>query len=108
MGLTVPVIFLTSSREFALDSYDVKAFHYLLKPVNTLKLFSVMDDFFKTYNVPAETFVAHTADGFCSITLNDVDYLEAQNKQVLVCLSNGTTLKIRELFVKCEGVFTPA
>ena len=45
MGLTVPVIFLTSSREFALDSYDVKAFHYLLKPVNTLKLFSVMDDF---------------------------------------------------------------
>ena len=33
MGLTVPVIFLTSSREFALDSYDVKAFHYLLKPV---------------------------------------------------------------------------
>lgn len=46
MGLTVPVIFLTSSREFALDSYDVKAFHYLLKPVNTLKLFSVMDDFF--------------------------------------------------------------
>ena len=70
MGLTVPVIFLTSSREFALDSYDVKAFHYLLKPVNTLKLFS-------------------------------------QNKQVLVCLSNGTTLKIRELFAKCEGVFTP-
>lgn len=47
MGLTVPVIFLTSSREFALDSYDVKAFHYLLKPVNTLKLFSVMDDFLK-------------------------------------------------------------
>lgn len=73
MGLTVPVIFLTSSREFALDSYDVKAFHYLLKPVNTLKLFSVMDDFFKTYHVPAETFIAHTTDGFCSITLNDVD-----------------------------------
>ena len=108
MGLTVPVIFLTSSREFALDSYDVKAFHYLLKPVNTLKLFSVMDDFFKTYHVPAKIFVAHTADGFCSITLNDVDYLEAQNKQVLVCLSNGTTLKIRELFAKCEGIFTPA
>mgnify|MGYP000579813685 CR=1 FL=1 len=42
MGLTVPVIFLTSSREFALDSYDVKAFHYLLKPVNTLKLFFLL------------------------------------------------------------------
>ena len=96
-------------ENFALDSYDVKAFHYLLKPVNTLKTFFLLwMIFFKTYNVPAETFIAHTTDGFCSITLNDVDYLEAQNKQVLVCLSNGTTLKIRELFVKCEGVFTPA
>lgn len=47
MGLTVPVIFLTSSREFALDSYDVKAFHYLLKPVNTLKLFLLWMIFLK-------------------------------------------------------------
>ena len=63
--------------------------------------------FLKLIMFRLKLFVAHTADGFCSITLNDVDYLEAQNKQVLVCLSNGTTLKIRELFVKCEGVFTP-
>lgn len=28
----VPVIFLTSSREYAVDSYDVHAFYYLMKP----------------------------------------------------------------------------
>lgn len=107
-GITVPIIFLTYSREFALESYEVKALNYLLKPINNHRLFSVMDEFLNDFEASAETFTAHTADGFCKITLNDVDYLEAQNKQVLVCLSNGTTLKIRELFAKCEGVFTPA
>ena len=106
-GITVPVIFLTSSKEFALESYEVKALNYLLKPINNQKLFSVLDEFLKSFEASAETFTAHTADGFCKITLNDVDYLEAQNKQVLVYLSDGSILKIRELFSKCEGVFTP-
>lgn len=106
-GITVPIIFLTYSREFALESYEVKALNYLLKPINNHRLFSVMDEFLNNFEASAETFTAHTADGFCKITLNDVDYLEAQNKQVLVYLSDGTILKIRELFSKCEGVFTP-
>lgn len=106
-GMTVPVIFLTSSKGFALESYEVKALNYLLKPINNQKLFSVLDDFLKDIRASEETFTARTANGFCKITLNDVDYLEAQNKQVLVCLSDGTILKIRELFSKCEGVFTP-
>ena len=106
-GRTVPIIFLTYSREFALESYEVKALNYLLKPINNHRLFSVMDEFLNDFEASAETFTAHTADGFCKITLNDVDYLEAQNKQVLIYLSDGTILKIRELFSKCEGVFTP-
>lgn len=106
-GMTAPIIFLTSSKDFALESYEVKAFNYLLKPVSTLRLFSVLDDFLKNFEASEETFTAHTSDGFCKITLNDVDYLEAQNKQVLVYLSDGTVMKIRELFSKCEGVFTP-
>ena len=50
--------------------------------------------------------MAQTPLGFCKITIADVDYLEAQNKQVLVHLSNGTTLQIREQFTRCEEAFT--
>lgn len=103
---SVPIIFLTSSAEFAVDSYEVKAFHYLIKPVEPVKLFNCLDDFLETYNFSKVTFTAQTTGGFYKIVLSDVDYLEAQNKKVLVHLSNGNTVEIRELFSKCEEIFS--
>ena len=40
----IRIIFLTSSPEFALDSYDVKAQGYLLKPVSSDKIYSALDE----------------------------------------------------------------
>lgn len=40
----VKIIFLTSSPEFALESYEVKAQCYLLKPVSYEKIKEVLDD----------------------------------------------------------------
>lgn len=103
----VPIIFLTSSKEFAIESYEVRAFYYLIKPVVREKLFSVMDSFLKTLNVQRNTFTAHTTAGFYKIAIDDVDYLEAQNKQVLVHMADGKTIEIREQFSTCETVFLP-
>lgn len=32
-GYSGIILYLTSSTDFAIDSYDVRAFHYLLKPI---------------------------------------------------------------------------
>ena len=60
----VPIIFLTSSKEFAFDSYEVKALQYLLKPVSPNQLWSIMDDFIALIKNQKEIFVARTSDGF--------------------------------------------
>lgn len=103
----VPIIFLSSSKEFAVDSYEVKAFYYLIKPVAREKLFLIMDDFLKTFKFPKNTFTAHTTTGFYKIAIDDVDYLEAQNKQVLVHMADGKIIEIRERISTCENVFLP-
>lgn len=103
----VPIIFLTSSREFAVDSYEVKAWNYLIKPIDRAHLFLTLDEFLITYRSTTKFFTAKTVDGFCRIAIPDVDYLEAQNKQVLIHLSNGRMITARELFSKCAEVFTP-
>lgn len=38
------VIYLTGSPDFALESYQVRAFHYLLKPVQRAQLFAALDE----------------------------------------------------------------
>lgn len=103
----VPLIFLSSSREFAADSYEVKAFYYLLKPVDSKKLFPVLDEFLRTCQLPESLYTAQTAEGFCKIAFAGVEYLEARNKRVLVRLSDGRSMEIRELFSKCEEAFSP-
>ena len=47
---SVKIVFLTSSAEFAVDSYKVHADNYLLKPVDPESLYSCLDDgFFKCH-----------------------------------------------------------
>ena len=102
----IPVIFLTSSRDFAVESYEVDAFYYLVKPVDEEKLFRVLDRFMETVDSNSETFTARTMDGFCKISLSDILYMEAQNKLVEVILRNGRKIEIHELFSRCEELFT--
>lgn len=94
----VPIVFLTSSREFAVESYEVKALNYLLKPVDESRMFDVLENFRKEYQKKDEYFTAKTQTGFSRIKIKDIEYLEAQNKTVIVHLINSTTIEIRELF----------
>lgn len=104
---SVPIIFLTSAREFALESYEVRAFQYLLKPLEKEKLYHVLDIFLESCLLPERSFTAQTADGFRKIPIADVCYLEAQNKCVLVCLADNRTIEIRERLSKCMESFSP-
>ena len=104
--MKVPIIFLTSSREFAVESYDVRAFHYLMKPVDAAMFYKVMDRFLAECKAKKETVFVRIAGGNCNITLDEVEVLEAQNKQVVLYFVNGTTLEIKELFSECANVFT--
>ncbi|MGN0170707.1 MAG: LytR/AlgR family response regulator transcription factor [Lachnospiraceae bacterium] len=102
----VPIIFLSSAREYAVDSYEVKAFQYLVKPLDEKRLWAVLDDFSRSICTQREMLVLHTQVGFCRISVEDVDYLEAQNKHVLAYLSNGTSILLSENFSRCEQLFT--
>ena len=104
-NITIPIILLTTSREFAVESYEVKAMDYILKSVSKERLFQALDNFSQTLEKSTDTVIAQTSLGYCKITLSDVVYLEAQNKQVNVYLTTGSVLDIRELFSKCEELF---
>lgn len=48
---TVPILFFTSSPEFALESYCVKAINYVLKLITKEKLFFTFDEMLEQLKV---------------------------------------------------------
>ena len=71
------IIYLTSSNEFAADSYDVRAFFYLLKPVEEKKFFQVLDGAVKKLNRRrSSAVVVATVDGPRRILLERIRYVE--------------------------------
>ena len=102
----VPIIFLTSSPEFALESYEVRTFWYLLKPLDEVRFNAVLDSWYEVHKASMAHFAARTDSGYQSIYFQDVEYLEAQNKNVLVTLKDGSVISIKEPFHQCETIFT--
>lgn len=77
LGKGGEIIYLTSSNDFAADSYDVHAFFYLLKPVGEAKLFQVLDGAVEKLNRRrSSAVVVTTGDGPRRILLERIRYVE--------------------------------
>lgn len=86
----VPIIFLTSSPEFAVDSYSVHATNYLLKPVARDMLFSVLDEILAQQKTDRENYIiVKSSIGVRKILLSQLIYVEAQERRVVYYLQNG-------------------
>ena len=85
----VKLIFLTSSPEFALESYEVKAQDYLLKPVSYDHLREALDACCQMLCAEPKNMVLKTSFGFQKLYFGDVEYAEAQNKRVVFHLRTG-------------------
>ena len=86
------IVFLTSSPEYALESYSVKANNYLLKPVDREALFLCLDELLGELLHHARTMVVRGINAAHRVELDRIEYIEAQNKHTLLVLSDGRRL----------------
>ena len=80
---SVKILFLTSSPEFAVESYEVHASGYLLKPIQTDKLERVLMECVRSLALEPTSIVVRTLFGFQKISLQSIECVEAQNKKVV-------------------------
>lgn len=96
------IVFLTSSPEFALESYEVKAYDYLLKPVAYDRLAQLLDELASTRRTPESELVIKTPEGFQALRCADIEFAEARNKRVRLHLRDGRDLEGLEPFRAIE------
>lgn len=77
LGASGEILYLSISNEYAADSYDVRAFFYLLKPVEREKLFEVLDQVVeKLRRKGTEGIVVSTSGGPRRILMDHILYVE--------------------------------
>ena len=108
----VKIIFLTSSSEFAVESYAVRAYQYLLKPIQKESLFSILQLLEKEAKaIEKNIFILKSQNGITKISLSRLEYCEVVNRKILFHLSNGEeyecNLRMNELEEKLKdyGMF---
>ncbi|MGB4984832.1 MAG: LytTR family DNA-binding domain-containing protein [Erysipelotrichaceae bacterium] len=98
------IAFLTSSPEFAIDSYSVKACNYILKPVSKEKLFFALDDIIETTSRENDkAIVVKSSEGIEKLLLSQIAYVEALDRRVIYTLASGKTVECTQSFSEvCE------
>jgi len=90
------LIFLTTSKEYALEAFDVDALQYMVKPVSEGKLFLVLNNLLKDIEEERKKFILLRIEGsLVRVSINEVVYCEAQGKKQWLYLINGTRYLLR-------------
>ena len=84
----IPIIFLTSHTELAMDGYEVDAFRFLSKPVNKLKLSETLTDLEKRLKVDEKIVLKKDGEEIVN-PVSDLIYVEAANNCVRFCFRSG-------------------
>lgn len=103
---TAKIIFLTSSPDFALDAYNVKAYSYLLKTAPREKLFAILNDaVLETDNLLGGYTVVKTKTGLVKLFYHSVEFIEIMGKTVTYHLTGGATYEMYGTLTEIEDIF---
>jgi DNA-binding LytR/AlgR family response regulator len=90
----VKIIFMTSSPEFAVDSYSVGAFYYLLKPVRKEMLFLLLDKVISESEIkPGDSFLIKSKTGLTRIYLSRLEFAEVIGRTLIYHLNDGSVIE---------------
>ena len=90
------LVFLTTSREYALEAFDVDADQYLVKPVSENKLSVLMNKLLSDVEEERRKFILLKIEGrLVRVSVNDIVCCEAQGKTQWLYLANGTQCRLR-------------
>ena len=88
------IIFLTSSSEFAVQSYTVNAFYYQLKPICAESFARLMDTLLSQCEKErASSLILHCKTGITRIKPAQLEYCEVIHRTLFIHLTSGKVLE---------------
>jgi DNA-binding LytR/AlgR family response regulator len=117
------IVFVAGQASFSVGAFEIRAIHYLVKPVMTYKIHAILDQVIasrtgeKTTKEMPRSFTVETRKRYVRLDYDQILYFEKDQRKVIVHTENssydfyGTFKEIRELldmegsFVQCHQGF---
>ena len=97
MGDKCQIIFLTTSRDHAIDAFSLDAAHYLVKPYSEKEFFSALDKVLNKLSIKDEVYITvKSTEGIRRIDLSSLVYSETDNHVQRLHLSDDSEISVRK------------
>lgn len=90
----VQIVFLTSSPEYAVESYSVRAYYYILKPASEEKFFLILDKLMDDFRKPEDALLLKTQSSVFSLPYGKMEYIEVSAKKLYFYLTDGSMREV--------------
>ena len=96
------IVFATSSKEFAIDAFGVKAFDYLLKPLDENQVFSCISQVLETIDENNNSFIKFKTNDkdIKAINIKDISYIESISRRIVLHMKDGINITSTSLHNK--------
>lgn len=115
LGLDLPIVFTTMSRDFAVESYEVDALYYIVKPVTVEKLAAAMKKVIGNLTARQHCLEIVSGRETIQVPFQDILYAEAFGNQIILHTLHGDiptyqslNLLLKQLgdaFLRCHRSF---
>lgn len=106
-GIDSKIIYLTSSEEYALESFRVRAFDYILKPIEKGAFYTVLDEAIASIHIKKDrVLVVKTKENSTRITFHSILYAALSKRSIVYHLADGKTVEsttLRTTFTEAVG-----
>ena len=102
----VKIVFLTSSSDYAVESYSVKASNYLLKPVAEEKFYNCLAELLEEFSQELPSILVKSFSTTHHVMLNQIEYIEAQNRYSILYLLDGESIRTPKQLYALEDELT--
>lgn len=108
LGSRAKLFFLTTSKEYALEAFDVDASQYLLKPIAQERLFYVLDRLVEKEEEERKNCLLLKVEGrLVKVPVNDIVYCEAQGKTQCLYLADDEECRQRMTMSELNELLSP-
>lgn len=93
-GYDGKIIYLTSSEEYAIESFQAKPFHYILKPFERAALWATLDEALESvFTQKRRSIIVRTQESSIKLNLDSILWAELNRRAVVYHLNGGKTVK---------------